>query len=63
MFAIGETIDTAEYKKSAKQLGDVIDSEPHPWSGGLSRHWIWDFLMNVTVDLPLVSRTTSTPRP
>lgn len=51
----------SEYKKSAKQLGDIIDSEPYPWSGGLSRHWIWDFLMNVTVDLPLAIYALTLP--
>ncbi|KAL4068152.1 P-loop containing nucleoside triphosphate hydrolase protein [Scleroderma citrinum] len=50
-----------EYEKSAKELGDVNDSEPYPWSGGLSRHWIWDFLMNITVDLPLAIYALTLP--
>jgi hypothetical protein len=45
----------AEYQKSTEQLGDKIVTEPFPWAGGLIRRWYWDFLINLTLDLPLVS--------
>jgi hypothetical protein len=44
-----------EYHKSTKQLGDDIVTEPFPWAGSLIRRWYWDFLVNLTLDLPLVS--------
>ncbi|KAG1792125.1 P-loop containing nucleoside triphosphate hydrolase protein [Suillus plorans] len=43
----------SEYQKSTKQLGDEIVTEPFPWAGGLIRRWYWDFLINLTLDLPL----------
>lgn len=44
----------SEYQKSTEQLGDKIVTEPFPWAGGLIRRWYWDFLINLTLDLPLV---------
>lgn len=44
----------SEYHKSTEQLGDDIVTEPFPWAGSLIRRWYWDFLVNLTLDLPLV---------
>lgn len=43
----------SEYQKSTEQLGDEIVTEPFPWTSGLFRRWYWDFLINLTLDLPL----------
>ncbi|KAG1765849.1 P-loop containing nucleoside triphosphate hydrolase protein [Suillus placidus] len=43
----------SEYQKSTEQLGDEIVTEPFPWAGSLIRRWYWDFLINLTLDLPL----------
>ncbi|KAG2097921.1 P-loop containing nucleoside triphosphate hydrolase protein [Suillus discolor] len=43
----------SEYRKSTKQLGDEIVTEPFPWAGGSIKRWYWDFLINLTLDLPL----------
>ncbi|KAG2135189.1 P-loop containing nucleoside triphosphate hydrolase protein [Suillus bovinus] len=43
----------SEYQKLTEQLGDEIVTEPFPWAGGLIRRWYWDFLINLTLDLPL----------
>ncbi|KAG1827639.1 P-loop containing nucleoside triphosphate hydrolase protein [Suillus subaureus] len=43
----------SEYQRSTEQLGDEIVTEPFPWAGGLIRRWYWDFLINLTLDLPL----------
>ncbi|KAH7889125.1 P-loop containing nucleoside triphosphate hydrolase protein [Phlebopus sp. FC_14] len=51
----------SEYQKSADQLGKVMDSEPYPWSDGLLRSWYWDFLMNITLDLPLAVYALTLP--
>jgi hypothetical protein len=61
----------AEYRKAAEELGDVIATEPVPWASGFYRKWYWDFLANLTLDLPLVSYdffaairyNDNTPRP
>ncbi|KAG2366089.1 P-loop containing nucleoside triphosphate hydrolase protein [Suillus spraguei] len=42
-----------EYQKSTEHLGDAIVTEPFPWAGGMMRGWYWDFLINLTLDLPL----------
>ncbi|KAG0701690.1 P-loop containing nucleoside triphosphate hydrolase protein [Suillus ampliporus] len=44
----------SEYQKSTQQLGDEIVTEPFPWASGLIRKWYWDFIINLTLDLPLV---------
>ncbi|OAX38172.1 P-loop containing nucleoside triphosphate hydrolase protein [Rhizopogon vinicolor AM-OR11-026] len=44
----------SEYQKVAEQLGNEIVTEPVPWASGLCRRWYWDFLVNLTLDLPLV---------
>lgn len=45
----------AEYQKASEQLDNEIVTEPSPWASGLRRRWHWDFLVNLTLDLPLVS--------
>lgn len=49
-------ISPTEYKKSAERLGDVDVLDPTPWHTELLRDWYWDFLMEVTLDLPMVRR-------
>jgi hypothetical protein len=48
------SIPPTEYKKSAEQLGDVEVLDPTPWCTELLRDWYWDFLMEITLDLPMV---------
>ncbi|KAH7924743.1 P-loop containing nucleoside triphosphate hydrolase protein [Leucogyrophana mollusca] len=57
---ITSSIDS-EYSRSCKALGIVTDSEPYPWTGGLLRRWYWDFLINVTLDLPLAIYVLTLP--
>ncbi|KAF8552444.1 P-loop containing nucleoside triphosphate hydrolase protein [Imleria badia] len=49
---IASSIET-EYKKSAEQLGDVDVFDPTPWCTQLLRDWYWDFLTEITLDLPM----------
>lgn len=49
------SIPPPEYKKSAEKLGDIEDLDPTPWRTELLRDWYWDFLMDITLDLPMVS--------
>lgn len=49
-----------EYNKSAEQLRNVEVMEPTPWCTDLLRDWYWDFLMDLTLDYPLV-RTHDVP--
>ncbi|KAG1725716.1 P-loop containing nucleoside triphosphate hydrolase protein [Suillus paluster] len=51
----------SEYQKSTEQLGDEIVTEPFPWASGLIRRWYWDFLVNLTLDLPLVIYALALP--
>jgi len=48
---------SAEYQKSAERLGDVEVLDPTPWRTELLRDWYWDFLMEITLDLPTVRHT------
>ncbi|KIJ59724.1 hypothetical protein HYDPIDRAFT_32940 [Hydnomerulius pinastri MD-312] len=57
---VASSLET-EYKKAANKLGYATDSEPYPWSGGLLRSWYWDFLMNITLDLPLAVYALTLP--
>ncbi|EIW73990.1 P-loop containing nucleoside triphosphate hydrolase protein [Coniophora puteana RWD-64-598 SS2] len=50
-----------EYRKTSGNLGIVTDSEPYPWVGGLLRSWYWDFLINLTLDLPLAVYALTLP--
>ncbi|KAG1742024.1 P-loop containing nucleoside triphosphate hydrolase protein [Suillus lakei] len=52
---------SSEYQKSTEQLGDEIVTEPFPWAGSLIRRWYWDFLINLTLDLPLVVYALALP--
>ena len=52
---------TAEYDRAAERLGNVDGLEPTPWCTDLRRGWHWDFLMDITLDYPLVSAITSSP--
>ncbi|KAG2121939.1 P-loop containing nucleoside triphosphate hydrolase protein [Suillus clintonianus] len=51
----------SEYRKSTEALGDEIVTEPFPWAGDLIRKWYWDFLINLTLDLPLVIYALALP--
>ncbi|KAH7904878.1 P-loop containing nucleoside triphosphate hydrolase protein [Hygrophoropsis aurantiaca] len=51
----------AEYSRSSEALGIVTDAEPYPWVGGLLRSWYWDFLINITLDLPLAIYVLTLP--
>ncbi|KAH0826870.1 hypothetical protein J3R83DRAFT_4409 [Lanmaoa asiatica] len=53
IFVVVQSPPPTEYKKSAERLGDVEVLDPTPWRTELLRSWYWDFLMVITLDLPM----------